>query len=63
MKAMENLNKESFRGAYLPSEEVAHFDRALNKLEKATQALQMVASRMKPAEEWGNEKQDSQFKK
>jgi hypothetical protein len=63
MKAMENSHKETFKGAYLPSEDVAHFNRALNKLEKATQTLQMIASGMKPAEECRTEKQDSPYKK
>jgi hypothetical protein len=60
---MENSNKESLRGAYLPPEEVAHFDHALKKLEKATLTLQMVANGMKPAEAWGTEKQSSPYKK
>jgi hypothetical protein len=46
---MEPSVKKNLPGAYLPSEEVAHFDHALDKLEKANQILQKVALGMKPA--------------
>jgi hypothetical protein len=46
----ENGNSQLPQGAYLASEEVALFDHALDKLEKARHILQMVASGMKPAD-------------
>jgi hypothetical protein len=47
MKKMKN--PPISQGAFLSSEEVVHFDHALNKLETARQTLQSVASGMQPA--------------
>jgi hypothetical protein len=49
----KHSEKRTLSSAYLPFEEVAHFDHALNTLEKARQTLQMVATGMKPTEELG----------
>jgi hypothetical protein len=50
MKARQSRNSQLPQGAFLPPEDVISFDQALDKLEQASQTLQVVASEMKFAD-------------